>query len=59
MLLKVTFSSSPDGEKKYAKPLVDFVVSTYYKGTGVEKVTAKLEEYLDNADKSEHNINFI
>ena len=50
---------SPTGEKKYAKPLVDFVVSTYYKGTGVEKVTAKLEEYLDNADKSEHNINFI
>ena len=51
--------ASPEGEKTYAKPKINFVISTYYKGTGIEKVTAKLEEYLDNADKNEHNINFI
>ena len=50
---------SPEGEKIYAKPKINFSISTYYKGTGIEKVTAKLEEYLDNADKTEHNINFI
>ncbi|MBR3153064.1 MAG: diguanylate cyclase [Clostridia bacterium] len=45
--------------RKYAKPRVNFVISNYYKGTGIERVTEKLEEYLDNADKSEHNISFV
>ena len=47
------------GKKVPVRPKINFVISTYYKGTGVEKVTAKLEEYLDIADKSEHNINYI
>ena len=43
----------------YAHPRTNFILATYYKGTGLEEVTKKLEEYLDNADKSESNINCI
>ena len=37
----------------------NFVLATYYKGTGLEQVTKKLEEYLDECDKKESNINCI
>ena len=40
-------------------PKTNFVLATYYKGTGIEEVTKKLEEYLDDADSSESNINCI
>ena len=40
-------------------PKINMVISTYYKGTGIEEVTKKLEEYLDEADKQENNINCI
>lgn len=46
-------------EEKSASPKVNFVVSTYYKGTGIEQLNKKLEEYLDSADKSESQINYI
>jgi hypothetical protein len=46
-------------EKPVANPILNFVISTYYKGTGIEEVLNKLEEYLDNADKSENNITSI
>lgn len=42
-----------------ASPMVNMVVSTYYKGTGIEQLTKKLEEYVDTAEKSENQINFI
>lgn len=45
--------------RDYAKPRVNFVLSNYYKGTGIERVTGRLEEYLDNAAIEEHNINFV
>lgn len=40
-------------------PKTNFVMATYYKGTGLEEVTKKLEEYLDDCDKDESNINCI
>ncbi len=40
-------------------PTTNFVLTTYYKGTGLESVTKKLEEYLDDCDKKESNINCI
>ncbi len=43
----------------FASPITNFVLATYYKGTGVESVTKKLEEYLDDCDKDESNINCI
>ncbi len=46
-------------KKKYAKPELNFVLSTYYKGTGLEEVTKKLEEYIDSADIEESDINYI
>ncbi len=42
-----------------ASPITNFVLATYYKGTGLESVTKKLEEYLDDCDKKESNINCI
>ncbi len=42
-----------------AYPRTNFVIADYYKGTGLEEVTKKLEEYLDDADKDESNINYI
>jgi diguanylate cyclase (GGDEF)-like protein len=46
-------------ENESASPLMNFVVSTYYKGTGIEQLTKKLEEYIDLAPKTENQINFI
>ena len=43
----------------YAKAKTNFVFATYYKGTGLEEVLKKLEEYLDTANKKESNINYI
>lgn len=43
----------------YASPKLNFVVSTYYKGTALDGVTKKLEEYLDNAKNDESNINYV
>ncbi len=46
-----------DGEEVLAKPRINIIISTYYKGTALEGVLKKLEEYLDNADKNENKIN--
>lgn len=40
-------------------PSLNFVVATYYKGTGIEEVLKKLEKYLDDASKDESQINSI
>jgi len=42
-----------------AHPRTNFVLATYYKGTGLEEVTKQLEEYLDSCDLRESNINCI
>ena len=41
------------------KPKLNFVLTTYYKGTALEAVLKKLEEYLDTAKVSENDINKI
>ena len=48
-----------DENGNQATPRMNFVISTYYKGTGIEQVTAKMEEYLDEADRMESEINYI
>ena len=40
-------------------PSLNFVVATYYKGTGIEEVLKKMEKYLDEASKDESKINNI
>lgn len=42
-----------------AAPKINIVLSTYYKGTALEGLTKKLEEYLDEADKDENTINYL
>ena len=56
--LNVNFKSNKNN-KNIAIPKLNFVISSYYKGTGLEEVLKKLEEYLDNADIEESDITNI
>ena len=42
-----------NNKKVEVSPKLNFVLSTYYKGTGMEGVTKKLENYLDTTNKTE------
>ena len=58
--LKVTIQDEETGKiLQVATPRLNFVLSKYYKGTGLEEVLKKLEEYLDNADIHESDITNI
>ena len=62
--IQVEFVTETTNAKKkevttYAKPKINIVVSTYYKGTALEGLTKKLEEYLDEAPKGENAINYL
>ena len=43
----------------YVLPRINVVVTTYYKGTALEGLLLKLEEYLDNANDNENEINYL
>lgn len=43
----------------YVIPKINIAITTYYKGTALEGVTAKLESYLETADKTESDINYL
>lgn len=50
------------GRKKKStsvSPRLNFAISSYYKGTGLEEVLKKLENYLDSAPADESDINNI
>ena len=58
--LEIAIKDEETGKiKQLAKPRLNFVLSKYYKGTGLEEVLKKLEEYLDNADINESDITNI
>lgn len=59
--LKIEAILQSKGKKKqiFVEPKLNFAVSNYYKGTGIEEVTKKLEEYLDTAEEDESDINYI
>ena len=46
-------------EKRFAKMKLNFVLTTYYKGTAIEKLLQKQEEYLDDAPATENDVNSI
>lgn len=46
-------------EEKDATPKINVVLSTYYKGTALEGITKKLEQYLDTSSKDESTINYL
>ena len=48
---------NPDETEEFATPIINVVLSTYYKGTALDGVTKKLEEYLDSANPKENDIN--
>ena len=50
---------SEEDEEMTAYPRLNFAISTYYKGTGLEEILKKQEEYLDNADINESDITNI
>lgn len=60
-IVKEEKSNNAKNKKKqeFASAKTNFVLATYYKGTGLEEVTKKLEEYLDDCDEDESNINCI
>ncbi len=43
---------------KVFTPKLNFAISTYYKGTSIDSLTKKLEEYIDSTEK-ESSINYI
>lgn len=61
--IEIEVQSKGKGKSKpttiIVKPQTNFVIASYYKGTGIEEVTKKLEEYLDNCDKAESTITSI
>lgn len=57
--LQVQSSSRGANCKDVAIPKLNFAISSYYKGTALEEVLKKLEEYLDNANKTESDITNI
>lgn len=48
-----------DDETQITRARLNFVISTYYKGTGLEQILQKLEQYLDNSDIHESDITNI
>lgn len=48
-----------DDENVIAKPKINIVITTYYKGTALEGLMKKMEEYIDNADENESDINYL
>ena len=63
--MKIALPNQEDEETKNNKekievtPRLNFAISTYYKGTGLEEVLKKLEKYLDTADVNESDITNI
>ncbi len=57
--IKIVLEDKKNKNKIEISPITNFVLGTYYKGTGIEEVTKKLEEYLDNCDKEESEISCI
>ena len=53
----VEFDYEEGEEEIIARPKINVIISTYYKGTALEGVLKKLEQYLDNADKEQNEIN--
>ena len=57
--VRLVITNKKNKKEIHVCPKTNFVLGTYYKGTGIEEVTKKLEEYLDNADKTESTINYV
>ena len=60
--IQIELTANVKGKTKktvVVKPETNFVIGSYYKGTGIEEVTKKLEEYIDGCEKTESAITSI
>ncbi len=57
--LDVTKNKRSQENEEIAIPKINIVISSYYKGTALEEVLKRLEEYLDNAPANESDITNI
>ena len=58
--IKIQAADDYKGKKKgTVSPQINIALTTYYKGTALEEVTKKLEEFLDNENENESNINYL
>lgn len=57
--IETTEIALEENEEEKAFPRLNFAISTYYKGTGLEEIFKKQEEYLDNCDINESDITNI
>lgn len=57
--IKINVQKVKKSNLKVVSPKINVAITTYYKGTALEGVLKKLEEYLDNADSSDNNINCL
>lgn len=59
LVSSIPYKVAKQNEGQIAKPKLNVVLSSYYKGTGLEEVLKKLEEYLDKANINESEITNI
>ena len=57
--IKIAPAEDYKGDETEVSPKLNIALAKYYKGTALVGVTQKLEEYLDTADTSESNINYL
>ena len=57
--IKIINNNEDSDEEETVSPKINIVITTYYKGTSLDSVNKKLEEYLDMADSEENEINEI
>jgi len=57
--IKIGIEIKKSKKKLQVSPKINSVIATYYKGTGIEEVTKRLEEYLDQNGKEENAITCI
>lgn len=57
--LEIDVEETNNKKQKKVSPILNFVITTYYKGTALEGLNKKLEEYLNDADENESDINLI
>lgn len=58
-LLKIESATDYKDGKVEVSPKINIALAAYYKGTALVGVAKKLEEYLDTAEPSENNINYL
>ena len=57
--LEIETAEDYKGEKTIVSPKINIALARYYKGTALVGVTKRLEEYLDMANPTESNINYL